>query len=77
MGLYDRDYTQADPQSQHFGSSQLAFQPAANHAGGSNGCLIANIGSTSCQVRSSRLAMRSAVDATPLEQIFAVYPSVF
>jgi membrane associated rhomboid family serine protease len=73
MGLYDRDYTQADSRRQHYGPPQMHFNlpritPVVKWL------LIANIGVHILQVMLFPAQMRNAGLLTPIEQIFAVNP---
>lgn len=71
MGLYDRDYTQADFRRQHYGPPQLRFNfpritPVVKWL------LIANIGIHLLQVLLFANQMRNPGLLTPLEALFAV-----
>lgn len=74
MGLYDRDYTQADFRRQHYGPPQMRFNlpritPVVKWL------LIINIGVHLFQALAFRAQLNSPMELTPLEQVFSVYPT--
>jgi len=76
MGLYDRDYTQADFRRQHYGAPQLRFNwpritPVVKWL------LIINIGVHLFQAIMFRQQLGSPTQLTPLESAFSVYPETF
>ena len=73
MGLYDRDYTQSGSRQQYYGAPQMRFNlPQITSV--VKWLLIANIGIHLLQAVLFSRQMKSAMELTPLETIFAVYP---
>lgn len=73
MGLYDREYTQADFRRQQYGTPQLRFNlPRITSV--VKWLLIANVGIHILQVMLFPAQMRDPMVLTPVEEAFAVNP---